>query len=126
VTAVPWVAAGGAVGSVARHGLNIGLSKLHDHHFPWGIFTVNVLGSLAMGIVVALFARRWPESDNMRLALTTGLLGGFTTFSAFSYDVVALVEKGETATAAIYALATVVLSILACVIGLWIVRTLIV
>ncbi len=126
MTAVLWVAAGGAVGSVARYGLNVGLSKLHDHHFPWGIFTVNVLGSLAMGILVALFARKWPDSENLRLALTTGLLGGFTTFSAFSYDVVALMEKGETGTAIIYALASVILSILACAAGLWIVRTLIV
>jgi len=117
---------GGGIGSVARYGLNIGLSKLHDHHFPWGIFTVNVLGSLAMGILVALFARKWPDHENLRLALTTGLLGGFTTFSAFSYDVVALMEKGETATAVIYALTSVIISILACAAGIWIVRTLIV
>ena len=126
MTAVLWVAAGGAVGSVARYGFNIGLSKLHDHHFPWGIFTVNVLGSLAMGILVALFARKWPDGENMRLALTTGLLGGFTTFSAFSYDVVALMEKGEAGTAAVYTITSVLLSILACAAGLWIVRTLIV
>lgn len=125
MTPVLWVAAGGAVGSVARYGLNIGLSRLHAQSFPWGIFTVNVLGSLAMGILVALFARKWPDGENLRLALTTGLLGGFTTFSAFSYDVVALMEKGEMGTAAIYALASVVLSVLACLVGLWIVRTLI-
>jgi fluoride exporter len=125
VTTTLWVAAGGAVGSVARYGLNLGLSKLHDHHFPWGIFMVNVLGSLAMGILVALFARKWPESENFRLALTTGLLGGFTTFSAFSYDVVALIEKGEAGTASIYALTSVLLSVLACFAGLWIVRVLI-
>ena len=62
----------------------------------------------------------------MRLALTTGLLGGFTTFSAFSYDVVALMEKGEAGTAAVYTITSVLLSILACAAGLWIVRTLIV
>lgn len=126
MTAALWVAGGGAVGSVARYGFNLGLSKLHDHQFPWGIFTVNVLGSLAMGILVALFARKWPDSENLRLALTTGLLGGFTTFSAFSYDVVALMEKGETGTAGIYALASVLLSVLACAAGLWLGRILII
>jgi CrcB protein len=120
---VLWVAAGGAVGSVARYGLNLGLSRLHDHHFPWGIFTVNVLGSLAMGILVALFARKWPDSENLRLALTTGLLGGFTTFSAFSYDVVALMEKGEAGTATVYAAASVLLSIAGCFAGLWFARS---
>jgi CrcB protein len=96
---------------------------LHDHHFPWGIFTVNVLGSLAMGILVALFARKWPDSENLRLALTTGLLGGFTTFSAFSYDVVALMEKGEAGTATVYAAASVLLSIAGCFAGLWFARS---
>jgi CrcB protein len=96
---------------------------LHDHHFPWGIFTVNVLGSLAMGILVALFARKWPDSESLRLALTTGLLGGFTTFSAFSYDVVALMEKGEAGTATVYAAASVLLSIAGCFAGLWFARS---
>jgi fluoride exporter len=122
---VLYVFLGGGIGSVARYGLNLGLSKLHDHHFPWGIFTVNVLGSLAMGILVALFARKWPDSEHLRLALTTGLLGGFTTFSAFSYDVVALLEKGEAGTASIYALTSVILSVLACFAGLWVARVLI-
>jgi fluoride exporter len=74
---------------------------------------------------VALFARKWPDSEHLRLALTTGLLGGFTTFSAFSYDVVALLEKGEAGTASIYALTSVILSVLACFAGLWVARVLI-
>lgn len=122
MTPLLWVAAGGAVGSIARYGVNLGLSRSHAQNFPWGIFTVNVLGSLAMGVLVALLARKWPESENLRLALTTGFLGGFTTFSAFSYDVVSLMERGETGTAAAYALASVILSVLACFAGLWIVR----
>lgn len=122
MTTVLWIAAGGAVGSAARYGLNLGLSRLHAQNFPWGIFAVNVLGSLAMGVLVALFARKWPESETLRLALTTGFLGGFTTFSAFSYDAVALIEWGEMGTATVYILASVGLSILACFLGLWLVR----
>lgn len=122
MTTVLWIAAGGAVGSAARYGLNLGLSRLHAQSFPWGIFAVNVLGSLAMGVLVALFARKWPEGETLRLALTTGFLGGFTTFSAFSYDAVALIERGEMGTAAFYVLASVGLSVLACFLGLWLVR----
>ncbi len=122
MTTVLWIAAGGAVGSAARYGLNLGLSRLHAQSFPWGIFAVNVLGSLAMGVLVALFARKWPEGETLRLALTTGFLGGFTTFSAFSYDTAALIERGEMGTATVYILASVGLSILACFLGLWLVR----
>lgn len=91
--------------------------------FPWGTMFVNIAGSLAMGILIAVLARRSGMSAEVRLFLATGLLGGFTTFSAFSLDVAVLWERGEAASAAGYVAASVVFSIAALFAGLWIVRS---
>jgi CrcB protein len=115
---------GGGLGAAARHGVNIGAARLLGFNFPWGTIIVNVAGSLAMGLIVAFLAFRadagW--SQHVRLFLTTGVLGGFTTFSAFSLDVVLLWERGATGIAIAYTLGSVGLSVLGLLAGLWLVR----
>lgn len=116
---------GGGIGAAARHGVNIAAARLLGTAFPWGTLTVNVFGSLAMGLLVAWFAFRTDVgmTQHTRLFLTTGILGGFTTFSAFSLDTAVLWERGAMGIAAAYVAASVALSILALFAGLWIVRT---
>jgi fluoride exporter len=112
-----WVALGGAIGSVARYGVNIFAANMYGTKFPWGTLCVNVLGCFAMGLFTFLLFGKFSDSQNLRLFLTTGVLGGFTTFSAFSLDFVTLVQRSGILVAATYALATVVLSFGAVVIG---------
>jgi fluoride exporter len=112
-----WVALGGAIGSVARYGVNIFATNMYGTKFPWGTLCVNVLGFFAMGLFTFLLFGKLSDSQNLRLFLTTGVLGGFTTFSAFSLDFVTLVQRSGVLVAVTYALATVVLSFGAVVIG---------
>ncbi len=95
----------------------MGALRAFGPHFPWGTLCVNLVGSLAMGVIAALVAARLP-SDATRLFLMTGVLGGFTTFSAFSLDAVALWERGAPGLAGAYAAASVVGSIAALIAGL--------
>ncbi|MDR4305264.1 fluoride efflux transporter CrcB [Chelatococcus sambhunathii] len=113
-----FVALGGALGSVARYGVNVWTMRAFGPGFPWGTLTVNVVGGLVMGLLAALFALRAQAPMEARLFLMTGVLGGFTTFSAFSLDAVALWERGEVGVAAAYVAASVVLSIGALAAGL--------
>ena len=110
------VALGGALGASGRYLLGIAAIRTMGPGFPWGTLAVNVLGSLAMGALVALLARL---GNAWAPFLMTGLLGGFTTFSAFSLDAVALWERGAAGLAAGYVAASVALSLLALVLGLW-------
>lgn len=116
---------GAGVGGVARHLVNLGVTRWIGGDFPWGILTINVVGSLAMGLVAGWFAffaaDHW--SQPLRLFLATGVLGGFTTFSAFSLDVVLLMQRHDWSGAALYALGSAALSILACLAGLWLLRS---
>ncbi len=114
------VALGGAIGSSARYLTNVGAARLFGATFPWGTVIVNIAGSFAMGLLVAVLAQR----DAMRLApfLMTGILGGFTTFSAFSLDAVKLWQGGEPMVAAAYVLCSVVLSLAALVVGMALLR----
>ncbi|MCW1955538.1 MAG: fluoride efflux transporter CrcB [Roseobacter sp.] len=109
LTSLFHVALGGALGASARYMVGVAAVRLLGHGFPWATLLVNVLGSLAMGALVVLLAQK----DATRLAplLMTGLLGGFTTFSAFSLDAVTLYERGQTASAAGYVMISVVFSI---------------
>lgn len=109
------VAVGGAVGSMLRFGLSHWVQALTGRGFPYGTLSVNVLGCLAMGILYALFAERLAAYGIWRLGLLTGLLGGFTTFSAFSIETFSLLEQGETATALSYVLTSVLL----CLVATW-------
>lgn len=115
---------GGGLGAVCRHAMGIAVARLAGAAFPFGTLAVNVLGSFAMGLLIAWLARRSGGDMHVRLLLATGFLGGFTTFSAFSLDVVALYERGALTAAAAYVIASVAVSILALFSGLWLIRQL--
>jgi CrcB protein len=116
------VAAGGAIGASLRHLVNLGSLRLVGPNFPWGTMAINMAGSLVMGLFVGWLARRSGTPNELRLFIATGILGGFTTFSAFSLDVAVLWERGAALQAFGYALASVAGSILALFLGLWMVR----
>ena len=109
---------GAGIGGALRHGVNVASGRLLGPGFPWGTLIVNVLGSLAMGLLAAYFVARSGASEQWRLFLTTGLLGGFTTFSAFSLDTMLLVERNSYGLAAAYVLLSVGASIAALFAGL--------
>ena len=117
------VALGGAAGAVLRHLATLAALRLFGPPFPWGTLFVNVAGSLAMGLLAAVMLERGGPSRGT-LLLMTGLLGGFTTFSAFSLDALRLAEFGEPRLAAAYAFASVALSLGACWAGLLLGRAL--
>jgi CrcB protein len=114
-------ALGGALGSAARYLAGAAALRMMGPGFPWGTLYVNVVGSFAMGAVAGLAIYRSELGPDMRVFLTTGVLGGFTTFSAFSLDAALLAEK-SIATAAIYVGASVVVSLLALYAGLAVTR----
>jgi CrcB protein len=116
---------GGGLGAALRHGVNLAAARLFGMGFPYGTLVINVLGSLAMGLIAEYFALKIGLPQRWRLFLTTGVLGGFTTFSAFSLEAALLYERGQIAGAAIYVVASVVLSIGALFAGLAIVRMLV-
>ncbi|HRC26906.1 MAG TPA: fluoride efflux transporter CrcB [Alphaproteobacteria bacterium] len=113
-----FVGAGGAIGAMARHAVNLLTARLAGTDFPWGTLAVNVTGSFLMGLLAGLFALAWSAPQDLRLFLTTGILGGFTTFSAFSLDISLLWERGESPHALAYAAGSVMLSVLALFSGL--------
>ncbi len=117
------VALGGAAGAASRHMVGMWAMRLMGTGFPWGTLAVNVIGSLAMGIFIELLALRFQGSNELRLLVATGFLGGFTTFSAFSLDVVTLWERGEGGIAAVYVLSSVIASVGALFLGLALVRS---
>lgn len=115
---------GGGIGAGARHLVNLGVPRYAGTSFPWATVTVNIVGALAMGLLVGWLARRSGDTNTLRLFLATGILGGFTTFSAFSLDFAVLWERGATSTAFAYVALSVIGSLLAIFAGLWLVRTL--
>lgn len=118
------VGAGGAIGAMGRYGIGIIVGGAWHGPFPLGTITVNIIGSLLMGLLIGLLARYTPEwQASARLFLAVGILGGFTTFSAFSLDVIILMERGQLALAAGYALFSVVASVAALFIGLLLIRS---
>jgi CrcB protein len=118
MTLVLLAAAGGAIGAALRHLANSLCGHLFGSALPWGTFVVNVVGSLAMGLLVALFAARWNAPLEVRVFLATGVLGGFTTFSAFSLDFAFLIERKAYLAAAGYAGGTMALCFAAVLAGL--------
>ncbi len=113
---------GGGIGAASRHGINLLAARMLGTGFPYGTILINVAGSLAMGLIAEFFALKGGLPQHWRLFLTTGILGGFTTFSAFSLEAALLYERGELIGAAIYVVASVLLAILALFAGLAIVR----
>ena len=112
---------GSGLGGMLRHGVNL-LTPRFGLALPYGTLFVNVVGSLLAGLVVGHLATRAAAAEAWRLFLMTGILGGFTTFSAFSLDAVLLFERGDPGSAALYVGGSLVGSIGAAVFGLWLAR----
>lgn len=115
---------GAGIGGALRHGVNIAALKMVGAGFPYGTLVVNVAGSFIMGLLIGWFAHKADPGQSWRLFLTTGLLGGFTTFSTFSLDAALLYERGQLWAAALYVAASFVLAIGGLLAGLHFVRTL--
>jgi CrcB protein len=112
---------GGGLGSCLRYGVNLVLVARFGPHYPWGTFAVNVIGSAVMGVFAAWIVARWmPETGGteLRLFLMTGILGGFTTFSAFSLDAWILWERGAQGAALAYVASSILVSFAALAAGL--------
>lgn len=114
-----WIAAGGAVGTLARFAVT---ALFHGHGHPWGTVTVNILGSFALGVLAGVWGVG--HMGDQQLALTIGLLGGFTTFSTFALDTIRLWETGDAALAVATVAISVVVGLAAAVAGLAIGRNL--
>lgn len=123
IPTVVQVALGGAIGASLRYGANVGIGRLLGAAFPWHTLAVNVIGSALMGGLMVLLAHRGQQQ--LAPFLMTGILGGFTTFSAFSMDTISLAQRGETALAAGYVLASVLFSLAAFVCAAAVTRSLI-
>jgi CrcB protein len=115
------VMSGGAIGAAGRYLVGNAARALWGGGWPWGTLTVNIVGGFVMGLVAALFAAR-VINEPTRLLLATGVLGGFTTFSAFSLEVVTMIEAGRSMGALGYALASVAGSVLALWCGMMVAR----
>ncbi len=119
------VGAGGAIGAMGRYGLGVWFGRAGLSGFPYATIAANVAGSLLMGVLVGALAKFLPPWQNeVRLFVAVGILGGFTTFSAFSLDVMVLIERGQVVQAISYVLVSVVASVLALLAGLLIMRSL--
>jgi CrcB protein len=114
---------GAGIGGALRHGVNIGAAKLFGDGFPFGTFIVNVVGSFAMGLLAGFFAYRAGIPQHVRLFLTAGILGGFTTFSTFSLDAALLIERHSLGMAAGYVVGSVGAGIAALFFGLALFRS---
>lgn len=113
---------GAGIGGAMRHTVNVAAAALAGTAFPFGTLSINIAGSLIMGALVEWFALRFDPGQHWRLFITTGVVGGFTTFSAFSLETVLLIERGTPWLAATYVIASVVVSIAALFAGLTLVR----
>jgi len=121
ITSIIQVAIGGAIGAVGRYLTGVAAVRVMGHGYPWGTLTVNIVGSFLMGVLIVVLMTK---DGGLRIAplLMTGMLGGFTTFSAFSLDALTIFERGQVGQAALYVIASVVLSLLAIFLGVMIAR----
>jgi CrcB protein len=123
VTPYLLVGIGGALGAMLRYGYGSLVGRLWPSDFPHGTMVINIVGSLAMGVLVGILARTLPAGqDNIRLFVAVGVLGGFTTFSTFSLDAIVMIERGQILSAVLYILGSVVIGILALYVGLILTR----
>lgn len=113
---------GAGFGGMGRHGINVLAARLFGTGFPVGTLAINVAGSLLIGLVAGYFALRGHLPQELRLFLVTGILGGFTTFSAFSLETALLWQRGEAGLAAVYVAASVALSLAGVAAGLALIR----
>jgi CrcB protein len=119
----PIVFLGAGIGGALRHGVNVAAARLFGFEFPYGTLIVNIVGSFAMGLLAGYFAFRPGIDQHVRLFLTTGILGGFTTFSAFSLDAALLIERHSYGLAAGYMVGSVAASVSALFFGLAVFRS---
>jgi fluoride exporter len=115
---------GGGIGAAIRHGVNLGVARIAGTNFPCATMLINITGSIIMGLAAAYFAFKGEATQHLRLFMTTGILGGYTTFSAYSLDAALLYERGQLGLAAFYVIGSVVISIAGLFAGLAIVRNL--
>ncbi|MBI5132429.1 MAG: fluoride efflux transporter CrcB [Rhodopseudomonas palustris] len=113
---------GGGLGAMFRHFINTVSGRMLGTAFPYHTFFINVSGSLVMGLIAGYFAFKGGSSQNVRLFLMTGILGGYTTFSAFSLDAALLYERGALGLAALYVIGSVVLAIAGLFAGMALIR----
>ncbi len=113
---------GGGIGAALRHGVNLASARLLGTGFNYATLFENVTGSVIMGLLVGYFAFQGGAPQHVRLFLTTGILGGYTTFSAFSLDTILLYQRGELGLAALYVILSVALSVGGLLAGLTLVR----
>jgi CrcB protein len=116
------VMAGGALGAAGRHGVNRLAAQWLGYTYPWATLFVNIVGGLLMGLVIGALARIEGGYEPARLFLCVGILGGFTTFSAFSLEMANMLDRGDMGVALAYALASVVGSVVAVYAGLMMMR----
>lgn len=116
---------GAGLGGALRHGVNHAAFRLIGAGFPWGTLAINIVGSFAMGIVAEYAASKGNLPQQWQLFLTVGVLGGFTTFSAFSLEVALLYERGEVTAAGVYMLGSAMLAVAGLFIGLYVIRALV-
>jgi CrcB protein len=114
---------GAGIGGALRHGVNVGATRLFGLGFPYGTFIVNIVGSFLMGLLAGYFAYRAGVPQHVRLFLTTGILGGFTTFSTFSLDAALLVERHQFGAAAGYMVGSLAAGVAALFFGLAVFRS---
>ena len=110
-----YIAGGGAIGSVLRYLISTGVQTMFGKDFPFGTLSVNLVGSILIGLLYVLLGERLDTNEAWRMALIVGLLGGFTTFSAFSLETFNLLQGGQPGKAAI----NVLLSVCLCLAGCW-------
>ena len=113
---------GGGLGASLRHFVNVTCARCIGIDFPWGTLIINITGSIVMGVIAGYLAFKGQAPQPWRLFLMTGILGGYTTFSAFSLDTALLYERGALGLAAAYVLGSVILSIAGLFAGLWLIR----
>jgi CrcB protein len=113
---------GGGLGSMLRYAMTIASGRAFGTHFPWGTFLINITGSTVMGLIAGYLAFKGEASQPWRVFLMTGILGGYTTFSAFSLDAALLYERGELGLAVLYVTGSVLLAICGLFAGLALVR----
>jgi fluoride exporter len=123
LSAIALVGTGGALGAIARYLVGRAAFHLGGPDFPWGTLVANIAGGFLMGLLVGFLALREAGQEPLRLFFGVGLLGGFTTFSAFSLEVMLMLERGQTAVALGYVTASVVGSVLALMAGLMLARS---
>lgn len=113
------IAAGGAIGALARHYAAGAVTRAFGFGFPYGTFTVNMVGSLLMGVLITAFALKFENSEELRGFLTVGLLGSFTTFSTFSLEGALLIQRGDWQGVILYMGGSLVLGLASLFVGMW-------